>query len=191
MIWLWIYLGAGLAVCTFFVVAQMLRQKIPASEILTIMRGPVSFKAKLLEKMGVPLLASLALVVGWPLAMWYIVKEKRNERRQEKRRMDAIFKVRSKDLGSITTVSEAEASARIVDPLSAVSNLPFGHLNGVWKDFLAGRQPNAELWTFACVSKSQWGSNSYCEGFVWVLGDDCKPWIFHRIAGINEEKTKE
>jgi len=181
MIWLWAYLGCGVIALIVILVSHFRhRPAKTTSDLLDSLKGPMSTKDKVLEKVVVPLLASVLAVVAWPIAVRYVIKERQNEKREVRRREDAIFRVRAVDLLHRTTQSEIEATALIVDPLGAAPDLPFGHLHGVWQTFLDQRPVNAELWTFACEWENDWGHVSLREGYVWVLGDKQTPWMLTR-----------
>ncbi|WVM93015.1 hypothetical protein ULG90_02285 [Halopseudomonas pachastrellae] len=47
------------------------------------------------------------------------------------------FAVTEDHLLESLTVAEIEARERVADPLGAVPDLPFGHLNTAWQEFLA------------------------------------------------------
>ncbi len=142
----------------------------------------MSTKDKVLEKLVVPLLASVIALIAWPIAVGYVIKEKQDVQRVDRRRKNAVFRIRADNLLHRTTQADIEATARIFDPLGAVPDLPFGHLHGVWKTFLDQRPPSAELWTFACEWRTEWGHVSVQEGYVWVLGDKRYPWMLNRFV---------
>jgi hypothetical protein len=58
------------------------------------------------------------------------------------------FTVSTSDLLEKLSREEIEALEQVDDPLHAVPNLPFGHLNGVWQLFVDGLEPDCELWSF-------------------------------------------
>lgn len=153
------------------------RQASKTSELLKSMRGSSSTKDMLLEKVIAPAIGCTLIVLAWPAAVVYSLKSTRDGRLEIKRREDAVFRVRAKDLLKQTTVPEVEATAYIADPMRAVPNLPFGHLHAAWQSFLNHRPLGAELWTFSCDHTSEWGHVSAREGYVWVLGDERAPWM--------------
>lgn len=181
MIWLWVYLIAG---GMYFVLIYGIhlreRQASKTSDFLKSMRGSLSTTDMLLEKVIAPAIGCMLVVIAWPAAVVYSLKSKRDGRLEKKRREDAIFRVRAKDLLTQTTVLEVEAVAYIVDPMRAVPDLPFGHFNGVWQSFLNKRPLGAELWAFSCDHTSEWGRVTAREGYVWVLGDERAPWMLTR-----------
>jgi hypothetical protein len=181
MIWLWVYLVAGVVyLVLIYGINLRERQASKTSELLKSIRGSSSTKDMLLEKVIAPAIGCTLIVLAWPAAVVYSLKSKRDGRLEKKRREDAVFRVRAKDLLTQTTVHEVEAVAHIVDPMRAVPDLPFGHLNGVWQSFLKQRPLSAELWAFSCDHTSEWGHVTAREGYVWVLGDELTPWILTR-----------
>jgi hypothetical protein len=56
-------------------------------------------------------------------------------------------------LGSVT-VEDAEASAKVVDPLHRAPDLPFGHLNPAWQAFLKQRRFGYRLKSFSIPGTS-------------------------------------
>jgi hypothetical protein len=190
MMWLWIYLAGGVvSLVVLYGTHLRERQENATSQLLESMRGPLSTKDMLLEKVIAPALACVLVVVAWPAALVYALKSKREARLEKQRREDAVFRVRAKDLLRQTLVSDAEAFAHIVDPMGAVPDLPFGHLNGVWQSFLNQRLPGAELWAFSCDHTSEWGRVTAREGYVWVLGEVRAPWVLTRE--ISKEREDE
>jgi hypothetical protein len=134
----------------------------------------------LLEKVLAPVLVSVAAVLGWPWALWLARQSRREGIQRDQRKADTVFRVRPQDLGSQTQVTEVEALARVHDPLSAVPDVPFGHLSAVWQAFVAERPPKAELRSFACDWTSDWSVTFARQGYVWVQGDECSPWMLTR-----------
>ena len=188
MIWLWGYFVFGVVSFAVIYGLNSLQHKDNSvSQLLESMRRPLSTKDILLEKVIVPALGSMLVVLVWPAAVGYAIKSRRDFRLEKKRREDAVFRVRAKDLLRQTLVSDAEAFAHIVDPMGAVPDLPFGHLNGVWQSFLNQRLPGAELWAFSCDHTSEWGHVTAREGYVWVLGEVRAPWIVTREISMDHD----
>ena len=77
------------------------------------------------------------------------------------------------------TPSEAEDRERYEDPLGAVPPLPFGYLNGIWKDFLDQRPRKAELWAFDSLSRREedtgwFKRHAKARGYAWVVRGEIK-----------------
>lgn len=181
MIWLWIYLAGGVVSLVVLYGTHMReRQENATSQLLESMRGSLSTKDMLLEKVIAPALACVLVVAAWPAALVYALRSRREARLEKQRREDAVFRVRAKDLLGQTTVPDVEALAHIIDPMGAVPDLPFGHLHGVWQAFLDQRPPGAELRAFSCYHTSEWGHVTARQGYVWVLGEVRAPWVLTR-----------
>ena len=98
MIWLWLYLGLGLVFGFGVYVQNARRPKSDMSQLLASMRGTQSKTDQILEKVVAPALGSILVVTAWPAVIWFIFKERGNEKREAKRRSDAVFRVRPGDL---------------------------------------------------------------------------------------------
>jgi hypothetical protein len=181
MIWLWVYFVAGVVyVVLIYDIYLREGQENKTSNFLENMRGSLSTTDMFLEKVIAPAVGCTLVVLAWPAAVVYYLKFKRDVQLEKKRREEAVFRVRAKDLLTQTNVPEVEEVAHIVDPMGAVPDLPFGHLHSVWQAFLNQRLPDAELWAFSCDHFSEWGHLTAREGYVWVLGDELAPWILTR-----------
>lgn len=179
--WAELYLYAGLVVWVALLLLHWRDSRSRQSSVLLAsLQKPLSRREAFLEKVLVPVLASVAAVLGWPLALWFAWQSRQEGRRRIKRQEDAVFAIRKADLLSHTQVAEVESMARVRDPLSAVPDLPFGHLNAAWQAFVDQRPPKAALWTFASDWTSEWGTTFARQGYVWVHGDECAPWMLTR-----------
>ena len=78
------------------------------------------------------------------------------------------FTVRSNDLVARCEVAEVERRERVVDPLHAVPDVPFGHLNPAWKAFLGLKGEGEALWSFRARWVDRWGRVELHVGYVWV-----------------------
>ena len=59
-------------------------------------------------------------------------------------------------------------TGRVVDPLHAVPDVPFGHLNPAWKAFLGLKGEGEALWSFRARWVDRWGRVELHVGYVWV-----------------------
>ena len=118
-----------------------------------------------------PVLTVIAMVLFWPAAWWMRCAELLNERRLAREREEAIFKVKPQHLLERMTTDEIEAREMVQDPLSAVPQLPFGHLNGVWSQVKSAMLPGDELWSFTATWPGEFGSPELRKGYVlWRRG---------------------
>ena len=74
------------------------------------------------------------------------------------------------DLVEKLSRAEIETREQVVDPLHAVPNLPFGHLNGVWQSFVDGLEPDCELWSFRGRWKTEY-RDWQMQGYVAQQGE--------------------
>lgn len=81
---------------------------------------------------------------------------------------EAKFAVKRAHLQERLTVLQIEAREAVDDPLRAVPNLPFGHLNAAWKTFIAGIAAADELWSFTANCETAWGRKEIRSGYVVV-----------------------
>jgi hypothetical protein len=82
--------------------------------------------------------------------------------------MEPEFSVLTEHLLAPFCVDEIEERERIVDPLNAVPNLPFGHLNPAWRKFVDNLSDKDEIWEFSTSSIGVSRGDEACEGYVAV-----------------------
>jgi len=78
------------------------------------------------------------------------------------------FIVRRRDLIARCSIEEIEAIERVVDPLAAVPDSPFGHLNGAWRQIRDSLSVDAELWSFSRTWEDR-GTREQRSGYSAVL----------------------
>lgn len=98
-----------------------------------------------------PVLVVTSIVLLWPVVWWMKCTDLLHEHRAARKREDAVFKVKTLHLLVRLTVEEIESREMVRDPLDAVPDLPFGHLNEVWAQLKAAKQTRDELWSFAAT----------------------------------------
>lgn len=59
-----------------------------------------------------------------------------------------------------------EARERVTDPLGAVPEVPFGHLNMLWQAFTDGIEAGDELWRFEARIVSEWETVAVHRGYA-------------------------
>jgi len=109
--------------------------------------------------------AGLLLLLLWPLIVPAILvdqKFKVADRLSAPRISQRQCK--SEHLTGSVVVPEAEASAKVVDPLHRVPDLPFGHLNTAWLSFIRQKEIGYRLHSFAIPAKS----GISMRGYAWV-----------------------
>lgn len=78
------------------------------------------------------------------------------------------FAITSPDLIELFTVEAIEQREMVSDPLNAVPNVPFGHLNQAWKDFIAELGTGDQLWSFSSTWDLSFGGQELKKGYVIV-----------------------
>ena len=131
-----------------------------------------------------PLLVSIELNFPWHKLKFWTSKAERSvpwTLTEE----DAVFKVSMSGLVERLSRAEIEALEQVHDPLHAVPNLPFGHLNRVWQSFVDGLEPDCELWSF----RGRWKAK-YCDwqmhGYVARREETIGPFFLTAQRSIRE-----
>lgn len=143
-----------------------------------------TLRYRFLEKLVVPVLASGAVVVGWPVAIWMKLKDMRESKSlgdYDPFAEPKEFEVRIEDLQQRLSRDAIEDKERIVDPLGAVPSEPFGHLNTVWKEFLGKSPEGCEFWSFKATWQTQWGDEEIREGYAAVDAGEVKAFFVSAI----------
>jgi hypothetical protein len=91
------------------------------------------------------------------------------------------FRVCRRHLRGALSIEEIETAERVRDPMGAVPDLPFGHLNAAWRRFVSTIPPGAALARFS----ARWRPDRYwvehLEGYVVVQGGrPCAHWVSSR-----------
>ena len=110
----------------------------------------------------------LLFALIWPLFLWMFVQERFSQAPRQKPvpSEGAVFKVTQFDLVGPYSIDEIETRALIFDPLGAVPNKPFGHLNAVWLKFKSRLPAGARLWSFAAQWPKAGSRIEIFEGYV-------------------------
>ena len=136
----------------------------------------------------VPVIAVLFIVALWPLLVVMFIQDRRllQERRNFENYPD--FGVQHKDLISKLELAEIETSERVVDPMHAVPDVPFGHLNSAWKAFEQTIMEGDELWSFRSRWVNRWKDIELHAGYVRVHGQDIKGHFLTEHRAIEREE---
>lgn len=172
MIYLYWYLGVGVVgFAVFFGVHLLTKEKEPESIFDRLAASDPDRKKlhyRLIEYVVTPLLAITLVAVCWPVGIYWKVKEiflKKNGSGIEAERK---FVVEHQHLQERLTVQEVEQREVVTDPLKAVPELPFGHLNSAWQKFLSGHTADSELWSFSAQWQTAWGRKELRSGYAVV-----------------------
>jgi hypothetical protein len=179
--WLIWYLAIGLVVLLVIVLADQLSMETRRSLRRELMDAIDGDRKLWFWKLAVNLFALVPLVLSvlfvifsWPIMFFWKGHDMWTQHAQNKRE---VFVIARKDLVRQWTVQEVEMSTRVIDPLGAVPDLPFGHLNGAWLQFKQVLQPQDVLWSFSSNWTVAWEPKKTREGYVVSRGKRIGPHI--------------
>ncbi|MES1976871.1 MAG: hypothetical protein V4451_02475 [Pseudomonadota bacterium] len=174
MIYLYWYLGVGTVVLAVVFGAHRLTKKEKTESLLDILDAVNPDRKKLsyriLNNVVAPVLAAVAVVVVWPVAVYMKVKDVFGEKSESPMEEEREFAVECSHLQERLTVPQIEAREVVADPMGAVPNLSFGHLNAAWKAFIEGVVADDEIWSFTAPWQTTWGRKEIRSGYVVVRG---------------------
>lgn len=174
MIYLYWYLGIGAAVLAVVFGAHRLTKKDEPESLHDLLDAVNPDRKKLsyriLNNVVAPVLAAVAVVVVWPAALYMKGKEIFGKKSVSALDEEREFAVERSHLQKRLTVLQIEARELVTDPLGAVPDLPFGHLNAAWKTFAEGVGADDELWSFTAPWQTTWGRREVRTGYVVVRG---------------------
>ena len=116
--------------------------------LMRILDKETSIKEKANE-IAVILFALLFIIVAWPILIFWLLKQKRDEASFKAWRELPNFICKPEYLLAPETITKIEKANYFSDPLSSVPPLPFGHLYNGWTHFVneMNDQKN-EIWSF-------------------------------------------
>lgn len=175
MIYLYGYFAIGVAVLVIIFAAHLISQK-RESEFTRGMKDALyperkTWRYRLLNTFVVPPLAALLVLAVWPVVFYMKSKEIWGGNSPIPDEPEKKFAVTEGDLLEKLSIPEIEARERIVDPMGAVPNLPFGHLNAAWLKFKTAMEPHDSLSSFSARWLPGWGREEILVGYVIVSGD--------------------
>ena len=189
MIYLYWYLGVGVCIVLPFVVRSRFLKKddLPtASDLLEALQPErKSLWYRLRSNVLAPLLTGLLVVLFWPFVVYLKVQDMVLGKPEASNLEEPKFAVVRADLLERVSIAEIEQCERVFDPLSAVPDLPFGHLNTAWRKFLEDMTPVAEMWTFS-AHWTDWGSKELRRGYVMVRGNVIGPYFLTTRKDVDE-----
>lgn len=139
-----------------------------------------------LEWVIVPLIAIPIVILAWPGFLLWLAKDKWWQGKTAAAVVDEEFAVTLDHLQQRKSLEENESSERISDPLHAVPDLPFGHMNAAWVQFKDDLQPGDEVWSFS-VPWTKWGSTELHEGYVILRGGEIGSWLTAVIRQVDSK----
>lgn len=179
MIYLYWYLGIGVAVLAVVVGAYRLTKKDEPESLRDLLDavnpGRKKHSYRILNNVVAPVLVAVAVVVVWPAAVYIKGKENFVKGKEifGKKSASALdeereFAVEHSHLHERLTVPQIEAHEVVTDPLGAVPDLPFGYLNAAWKTFIGTVGMSDEVWSFTAPWQTTWGRKEVRAGYVIV-----------------------
>ena len=174
MTYLYVYFGVGLIVLTtVFAHHRLTLNKDSNSksfnEILDATnpdRNKLSYK--ILNNYVAPTIGSILVVIAWPIVPIMKYKDFREKKKLERRRENAIFRIKDLDLLNVMTLQQVESKEIIIDPLGAVPKTPFGHFHIAWEKFKKEIEPNCEVMNFSTIWTNEWDQKKIVSGYVIV-----------------------
>lgn len=176
MIFLYSYFGIGLV--TLIVVLwedRLCKQK--ESDRLRELGRAINpdrrqLSLRLLEDFVLPVIAAVVMVALWPTAFYMLFRTELDKRKAALWQKIQDFTVEGSYLKECLSVQEIESREMVEDPLGAVPQLPFGHLNGVWRSFLESRTGADEIWSFSAEFRPSRRCKVLRAGYVLVRGNN-------------------
>ncbi len=174
MTYLYVYMAIGVVVFLVVFISHRLSTKSESNFTAEMMEAVYperkTWQYKLLNSVVVPTLAAVLMLVAWPAVIFMkgkdLLFQNRAEPESEPEKRD--FSVERGDLLVKMTVEEIEQRERVTDPMGAVPDLPFGHLNAAWSKFIVGLGSEEAVWTFSASWTSDWGRKEIRGGYVIV-----------------------
>ena len=172
MIYVYWYLGIGVAVLAVVYGAHRLTKEKESESLRDLLEAVNPDRKKLscriLNNVVGPVLAAILVVAVWPVAVYMKVREMLKKKDGADVEEEREFAVERRHLLERLQVQEVEKREVVTDPLKAAPELPFGHLNAAWKEFLNGQADGSELWSFSAHWKTTWGRKELRSGYVMV-----------------------
>lgn len=169
------YVGIGLALGAVALLITLFRKrKNSLSDSLTDVLYPERRTGwyRFRERVLLPLLLLPLMGLAWPILLAVLgIDAWKDRRNRGGASADDPPELTARDLIESVEIDAVEASAYISDPLGAVPQIPFGHLNAAWQAFLAQRQPNEALWRYQSQQAHKWSGPELRRGYVWVRGN--------------------
>lgn len=184
--WLVAYLTIGIVVFLSVSVPHLIATRRADSDVpkaaASLFGDPIP--ASFLESVVAPLIGIAIVCCFWPYALWTLFGEKhfREPQVEEKE-----FSVSHADLRDRLSFDEVEAKELVFDPLGAVPNLPFGHLNAAWQELKGTPGPLDVLWTFS-APHTQWGAQYIYTGYVVVRDNEIGAFWITDTQRVEAEK---
>lgn len=187
MIWLFFYSVIGVALVTIVSASDKFKAHAGWG---TTPKDPTVLRYSgrwLIQQVILPAAGFLIASLSWPLLLYYWNADRLKKLRREHREEETRFRIRQSDLVTRCSVQAVESVEKIQDPLGAVPDLPFGHLNAAWIRFLETKPEGADLWSFATKWEDYWGNFFQRKGYVWRVEDVLDTWFITFDAAVEKD----
>ncbi|CAK0768000.1 conserved hypothetical protein [Gammaproteobacteria bacterium] len=195
MIYLILYLAVGVVLAVKYIsnlLSQSPELKFKADRRSRMRPESDKLSDKIFTYFISPLLVAILILIAWPTVIYYKVKKMLLKMLLEyayQQYKPKAFFVSRNDLLQQISVEEIELQERVSDPLNAVPDLPFGHLNKAWNRFLKKRRKGDEIWTFSANRTSERGWKELRAGYVLVRPKSVGPYFL--MTRKNIELTED
>lgn len=184
MTYLTAYLAIGALIGITYYIAQRISESRTSPGISRTLSAALyperhTLRYRLANDVVAPLIAVVVVAIAWPIALimqarvWLQREEDEfvgSESEPESRSL-----VLKEHLQERLSLDEVERRERVVDPLNAVPDVPFGHLHARWAEFRGGLGPEDEIWSFSACGESDWNRDQERIGYVIVRPNGIGP----------------
>ena len=117
------------------------------------------------------------MILLWPLLVILKIHNYYENIKYKQKTKEEKFQLKHTDLDQKIDRVEIEKQEMVYDPLCAVPDCPFGHLNGAWLKFCDQLEDGDELWSFDVIWDSTWGTKERYAGYAAVRTDVIIPFL--------------
>lgn len=121
------------------------------------------------------ILLSLLFSAFWPIILVIRIKEMFSTKEDTVMEEEKEFAVEPAHLKEQMSIEEIEQQERVVDPLGAVPDLPFGHLHSAWQKLVDQMEAHDTIWTFEAIWTTWYKSKELMIGYAVKRGDSVGP----------------
>lgn len=191
------YMGIGVFVLATYRVCRVWKPRHDCfPTFLSLEENPPSWKMRLFNAVVSPIAVLLIFVPLWPLLLsieygfpWHRFKfwSDKPEKAVTWTLPDSEpeFEVSNADLLEKLSRADIDAAEMVEDPLHAVPDKPFGHLNAVWQAFVDGLEPEIELSSFRGNWKTEY-RDWQMQGYVALQGGKIGPYFLTLQRSMSE-----
>ena len=157
------YFSVGPIILIYFGIKSWIEYR-SRSDFIKSMQEMMGTKSALKDQIktyAMYFLAGIIILVAWPVFVAWLSYERYKEYRDMLERRKPKFFCTNEYLIRKISPLEAEKNSLVIDPLGMAPSIPFGHLNGVWCDFLAGIKEGDSLWLFEIPKGSFTGKDNW------------------------------